>query len=338
MMLATIWFILVFVLLGGYAVLDGFDLGVGVLHLLARGDKERRISLNAIGPVWDGNEVWLLTGGGALFAAFPAVYATVFSAFHIALMLVLCGLIFRSVSMEFRGKVDSPRWRTFWDAAFCVSSFVLCVLLGVAFGNILRGIPLSASGEFTGSFFALLNPYALLIGLLTLALFTLHGAIYLIGKSSAPMKDRLGRIARRMWGIVVALYVVATVATAFVSPLLIKTMLAHPVAWLVLPVLIAAIAYIPVALRNAAATRAFAASSVLIACMMAIAALSLFPRLVPSITDPAYSLTIYNSSSTRLTLTVMLIIAVIGMPLVIGYTAVIYRVFKGKVILSADSY
>ena len=338
MILATIWFILIFVLLAGYAILDGFDLGVGALHLLARGERERRISINAIAPVWDGNEVWLLTGGGALFAAFPAVYATVFSAFYMALMLVLFALIFRAVSMEFRGKVDGPGWRTFWDSAFCISSVVLCVLFGVALGNILRGIPISAQGEFTGSFFALLNPYAILIGVLTLALFTLHGAIYLMGKSEGPMRQRLHAIALKAFWVVIALYLLASIATGMVSPFLLKSMASNPALWLFLAALIVSASYLPAALRLGRARRAFLASSVLVGSMVALAGASLFPRLVPSLTDPAYSLTIHNSSSTQRTLAVMLVIALIGMPLVIGYTAVIYRIFRGKVVLSGDSY
>src|SRR5512147_1077494 len=172
--LNTVWFLLIGVLLTGYAILDGFDLGVGVLHLFARDEEERRLHINAIGPVWDGNEVWLLTGGGALFAAFPVVYATVFSGFYLALMLLLVALILRAVSMEFRSKVDSPGWKKVWDWAFGIGSLLPAILFGVAFGNVLRGIPINEQGLFTGSFLELLNPYAILIGLLSLALFTMH--------------------------------------------------------------------------------------------------------------------------------------------------------------------
>ncbi|MCL5030614.1 MAG: cytochrome d ubiquinol oxidase subunit II, partial [Bacteroidetes bacterium] len=170
------WFLLVGVLIIGYAILDGFDLGVGVIHLFTKDEIEKRIEMNAIGPVWDGNEVWLLTGGGALFAAFPIVYATVFSGFYIAFMLLLTALIFRAVSFEFRGKVNSSGWKKLWDLAFGLGSLLPSILFGVAIGNILRGIPINEQGNFTGSFIDLLNPYSILIGLLSLAMFIMHGA------------------------------------------------------------------------------------------------------------------------------------------------------------------
>ena len=191
--LQTTWFLLVGVLLAGYTILDGFDLGVGTLHLfLAKDDRERRTSLNSIGPVWDGNEVWLLTGGGALFAAFPPVYATVFSGFYLALMLLLVALIVRAVSLEFRSKEASPRWRQGWDVAFAVSSALPALLFGVALGNVLRGVPLDADGEYAGTFFTLLNPFALVVGLGGLAMFVMQGACWLNLKTEGAMKARAG--------------------------------------------------------------------------------------------------------------------------------------------------
>ena len=172
-----IWFILVGVLLGGYALLDGFDLGVGFWHLFTKGDRARRIALTSIGPVWDGNEVWLLTGGGALFAAFPPVYATVFSGFYLAMMLVVISLIFRAVALEFRSKVEDERWRKAWDVAFSLGSILAALLFGVAVGNVLRGVPLDGEGNFTGTFFGLLNPYSLVFGLLSVAMVATHGAL-----------------------------------------------------------------------------------------------------------------------------------------------------------------
>ena len=189
--LNIIWFLLIAVLLIGYAILDGFDLGVGVLHLFTKDENERRININSIAPVWDGNEVWLLTAGGALFAAFPIVYATVFSGFYLAFMLLLFALIFRAVSMEFRGKVDSPKWRSVWDWAFGLGSLLPALLYGVAIGNILRGIPINSEGYFTGNFFSLLNPYSILVGLLSLVLFTMHGSIYLSMKSAGAHRERV---------------------------------------------------------------------------------------------------------------------------------------------------
>jgi cytochrome bd ubiquinol oxidase subunit II len=336
--LNTIWFVLVGVLFTGYAILDGFDLGVGVLHLFARTDLERRIQLNAIGPVWDGNEVWLLTGGGALFAAFPTVYATVFSGFYLALILLLAALIFRAVSIEFRSKVESSQWRAFWDSAFGIGSLLPAVLFGVAFGNILRGVPIDSKQMWTGSFLGLLNPYAIIIGLLSLCLFTMHGAIYLSMKTDGELRDRVAAWIPKSWMATVALYFLATLATIFVSPFLFAGVLKNPLFWVLFLLLLAGIISIPIAAKARKYGTAFIASSLTVACMVGLSALSLFPRLVPSITDPYYSLTIYNASSSDATLYTMLVIALIGMPLVIVYTVVIYRVFKGKVVLTEESY
>jgi cytochrome bd ubiquinol oxidase subunit II len=336
--LQAIWFLLVGVLIIGYAILDGFDLGVGVLHLFLKTDQERRISLNAIGPVWDGNEVWLLTGGGALFAAFPIVYATVFSGFYLALMLLLVALIFRAVSMEFSGKVDSPGWKKVWDWGFGIGSLLPAVLLGVAFGNILRGIPINQEGLFTGSFLGLLNPYSVLVGILSLTLFIMHGALYLTLKTDGELQERMTRVASAFWVGTVALYALTTSATIFVSPFLFEGMLSNPLFWVLFLLLLGSVIALPVLLKAKRFFLAFLASSAMIASMIGLSAVSLFPRLVPSVTDLAYSLTIRNASSTPATLTVMLVIALIGMPIVIGYTFFIYRVFKGKVELTEASY
>lgn len=336
--LNTVWFLLIGVLLVGYAVLDGFDLGVGVLHLFAKDEHERRIHLNAIGPVWDGNEVWLLTAGGAMFAAFPVVYATVFSGFYLAFMLLLFALIFRAVSLEFRGQFENPRWRSFWDWAFGVGSLLPAVLYGVAIGNVMRGLPIAADGSLNVSLFALLNPYALLIGVLSLAMFVMHGAAFLAVRTDGELRERMARTTRAAWTVVVVLYVTATLATFFVSPLPLKAVVASPALWLLLVVLTAAIVYIPVSNRAGKLLPAFLASAAAIASLVGLMGLSLYPRMVPSTVDSAYHLTIYNASSTPRTLTVMLIIALVGMPLVIAYTAFVYKVFMGKVVLDQDSY
>jgi cytochrome d ubiquinol oxidase subunit II len=189
--LNSVWFMLVGLLLTGYAILDGFDLGVGALHLFTSKDEDRRIFLNAIGPVWDGNEVWLVTGGGALFAAFPHVYATVFSGFYLALMLLLMMLIFRAVAIEFRSKQPMAWWRRAWDVSFSIASVVSSLLLGVALGNIAWGVPLRPDHEYAGTFLGLLNPYSLMVGLTTVALFTMHGAIYLVMKTQGELHDKV---------------------------------------------------------------------------------------------------------------------------------------------------
>ncbi len=336
--LQVTWFILVGVLIIGYAILDGFDLGVGVLYLFNRKEEDRRVSLNAIGPVWDGNEVWLLTAGGALFAAFPPVYATVFSGFYLALMLLLVALIARAVSMEFRGKVDSPGWRRLWDWCFGIGSFLPALLLGVAFGNILKGVPIDIDGSYQGTFLGLLHPYALLIGVLCLVVFTMHGAVYLALKSEGDLRDRMAKTATALWIAVVALYAAATFASTFVSPFLFFTILRDPIFWVIFVLLLASILLIPVWLKSKKFFAAFLSSSMTIATMIALSALSLFPRLVPSTISDDYSLNIFQHSSSQLTLTVMLVIALIGMPIVIFYTIMVYRVFKGKVSIGPDSY
>jgi cytochrome d ubiquinol oxidase subunit II len=335
--LNTIWFVLIGVLIAGYAVLDGFDLGVGTLHLFARDEEERRVHMAAIGPVWDGNEVWLITGGGALFAAFPVVYATVFSGFYLALMLLLVGLILRAVSLEFRHSVDGPRWRRVWDWSFGIGSLVPSLLFGVAVGNILRGIPLSAEGDFAGTFLGLLNPYALCIGLVSLALFTLHGALYLRLKSEGALAARMERWIPRLWTAFLVIYAVATVATRFVSPFLFEGVFSNPIYWVLVVLLGAGLSGIRLASRAGLAGWAFISSAVTILAMIGVAAVGLFPRLVPTLGDLGRSLTIYNAASTPKTQTVMLVIALIGMPFVIGYTAVIYWIFRGKVKVSSSA-
>lgn len=336
--LNIVWFLLLGVLLAGYVILDGFDFGVGILHLFAKSNEERRIHMNAIGPVWDGNEVWLLTGGGALFAAFPIVYATVFSGFYLALMLLLLALIFRAVSLEFRGKVEGDGWRKLWDWSFGLGSLLPAVLFGVAFGNILRGIPINAEGIFEGNFIGLLNPYSILVGVLSLALFTMHGATFMLMKTDGDLRARMERWVSSTWIAVVVLYAVTTFATIFVSSFLFEGILGNPLFWLFAILLIAALVYVPIGAKSGKPGRAFFASSTVVGSMFALAAISLFPRLVPSSLGLDYSLTIYNASSTETTLFTMLIIALLGMPFVIGYTIWIYRVFKGKVVITPDSY
>jgi cytochrome d ubiquinol oxidase subunit II len=337
--LNTAWFLLIGVLLTGYAILDGFDLGVGVLHLFAKDDQQRRVHLNAIGPVWNGNEVWLLTAGGAMFAAFPVVYASVFSGFYLAFMLLLFALIFRAVSMEFRGQVDGPGWRRFWDWAFGLGSLVPAVLFGVAIGNVLRGLPIQADGTLVVSFFALLNPYSLLTGILSLVMFTMHGAAYLTARTEGELQKRMARCTTAAWVAFVVFYLLATVSTFFVAPFPMGEILASPLLWILLVLLISAMVYIPLATRAGKHLRAFLASSVTIASLVGVMGVSLYPRMVPSSVDVAnHSLTIYNASSTPRTLTVMLIIALIGMPLVIAYTALVYSFFMGKVVLTEEGY
>lgn len=336
--LNIIWFLLVGVLIIGYAILDGFDLGVGVIQLFTKDKTERKINVNSIGPVWDGNEVWLLTGGGALFAAFPVVYATVFSGYYLALVLLLAALIFRAVSFEFRKYVETEKARGYWDMAFAIGSTVAALLYGVAFGNVLEGLPIDKNGNYIGTFLGLLNPYALIVGVLSLVMFTMHGAIYLTLKTEGKQKEKMAALINKLWMAFTALYFIATMATFFFAPFLFEGMLKNPLFWVLLVALFAGILFIPISVKACKYGFAFLSSSVTIAMMILLSALSLFPRLVPSSIDPAYSLTIYNASSTPRTLTTMLIIALLGMPFVVGYTIFIYRVFRGKVVLTKESY
>ncbi len=336
--LNTVWFVLLAVLLIGYGILDGFDLGAGILSLFSGSDEENRLYLNAVGPVWDGNEVWLLTGGGAMFAAFPEVYASVFSGFYLAFMLLLLALILRAVSFEFRGKSADPRWRRTWDLAFGVGSLVPALLYGVALGNILRGIPIDKDGVFQGTFFTLLNPYAVLVGLVTLVFFTMHGAIWMAMKTEGAVQQRMVAWIHRSWVALIVVYAVATVASVFFASHLFEGIFHKPLFYVFLLLAVGALAYLKMAAGKGAYLSAFLASSTALLAMSGLVGVSLFPRLVPSSIDPAYTLTIYNASSSPLTLKVMLVIALIGMPVVIGYTAFIYRVFKGKVVLGEHSY
>jgi cytochrome d ubiquinol oxidase subunit II len=336
--LNTIWFWLIGVLIIGYAILDGFDFGVGILSLFGRDEHERRIHFNAIGPVWDGNEVWLLTGGGALFAAFPAVYATVFSGFYIALMLLLAALIFRAVSFEFRNKVESPAWRHLWDWAFGLGSLLPALLFGVAIGNILHGVPIDANGKYLGTFFGLLNPYSIGVGILSLVLFTMHGAIYLAAKSDGDLRNRCQKWASNLWVGYVVLYVVITLWTWLASPFLFKYSPGNFLFYIFIIVLLGSIIYLPILLKAGKINRAFLVSSLIIAAMLGQMALSLYPRLVPSSIDLHYSLTVYNSSSSPLTLQTMLVIALVGVPIVIAYSVFIHYVFRGKVEITEESY
>jgi len=336
--LNTVWFILIGFLLAGYAVLDGFDLGVGALHLLARDDRQRRIFLNSIAPVWDGNEVWLVAGGGALFAAFPDVYAAVFSGFYFAFMLVLFSLILRAVSIEFRSKQPMAWWRGLWDAGFSSGSILAAVLFGVAMGNIVRGVPLSAAGEYTGRFMDLLNPYSLLAGLTTLALFVLHGSLYLLLKTEGELHDRVRRWALRGQAVLTVCLTGLTVLTVWTVPRATETMRQYPVLFMVPALMFLALMKLPreISLKNDRS--AFGSSCFVIAGLMTIVGIGLYPNLVPSVPHPEFSLTVFNAASSKGTLGVMLVIALLGIPFALAYNVFVYRIFRGKVKLEEESY
>jgi cytochrome d ubiquinol oxidase subunit II len=336
--LNIIWFVLIGVLLTGYAILDGFDLGVGALHLLVKEDKERRLLINAIGPVWDGNEVWLVTGGGALFAAFPNVYATVFSGFYTAFMLLLFVLIFRAVAIEFRSKQEKRWWRQMWDIAFSISSILIAFLMGIALGNIITGIPLDVNGEFTGTFLGMIKPYTILVGATTVALFMMHGAIYGVMKTEGELHNKMRGWVNNTIIFFVICYVTTTMATLVYYPHMTQHFKDYPYLFIVAVLNMLAVANIPREIMHGNDFKAFLSSAASIAALMALFAIGLFPNIVISHPIPGNSLTIYNAASSQKTLKIMLIIAMIGIPFVLAYTVSIYWIFRGKVKLTNMSY
>ncbi|WP_062079114.1 cytochrome d ubiquinol oxidase subunit II [Demequina globuliformis] len=325
--LALVWFILIAVLWTGYLVLEGFDFGVGMLmEKVGKGDKGRRVALNTIGPVWDGNEVWLLTAGGAMFAAFPHWYATLFSGFYIPLLLILIALIVRAVAIEYRGKINDDAWRRRWDWAIMGSAWIPSILWGVAFANIVRGVPIDETMTYTGGFFNLLNPYALLGGATTLVLFLSHGAIFLALKTSGEVHDRAASVAKTL----------APIAVVVAGTFAIWTQVAYSVTWTWAAVAVAALALLGAWFfgNQGSYGKAFAANAVAIAAAVVLIFGSLYPDVMPSSTDPAYSLTVDNASSTDYTLTVMTWVAVILVPIVLAYQSWSYWVFRRR--LSMD--
>jgi cytochrome d ubiquinol oxidase subunit II len=337
--LPAIWFVLLGILLAGYAVLDGFDLGVGILHPLARSDHERRVFINAIGPLWDGNEVWLVTFGGALFAAFPEAYATIFSGFYTAFMLLLFALIFRAASIEFRSKMDSPGWRRAWDLGFFGSSLLATVLFGVAVGNGMIGVPLNERGVFTGGFLDLIRPYPIMVGLLSVAMFAMHGALYLYLKvPRGELHARIGQWMWHTWGIFLVIYILTTMYTLVAVPRAVANFEHWPWAAAIVVVNVLAVAAIPRAVYADKPRQAFLASCVTILAMVMLFSMALWPNLVTARNNPEFSLTVYRSASSQKTLWIMLIIALIGMPLVLTYTAIVYWVFRRRVEIGPTSY
>ena len=322
MELTTVWFALIAILWAGYFLLEGFDFGVGILlPVLARDNRERRLLINTIGPVWDGNEVWLLVAGGATFAAFPEWYATLFSGFYLPLLLILVALILRGVAFEYRGKRDDDTWRRRWDACIIGGSLVPAILWGVAFGNIVRGVPLDADHEYVGGFFNLLNPYALLGGLATLVLFVLHGAVFLALKTDGEMRERAGRLAARL----------APPAIGIAAAFLLWTGLSHRDAVGGVLSLGAAVALIGAALATRVRREGWAFLATGATIVLAVFALfvTLFPDVMPA-DLAANSLTVHNASSTPYTLKVMTWVAVAFTPVVVLYQGWTYWIFRKR--------
>lgn len=337
--LEFLWFTVFVILTTGYAILDGFDLGVGMLHLLSKKDEERRLMLNSIGPVWDGNEVWLVTAGGALFAGFPIVYAVICSAFYVPVMILLTGLIFRAVAIEVRSKRPMAWWRWSWDILFSLASFIIAFSLGIAIGNLIRGIPLDAEKEFMGDFGSLIHPYALMIGVLTVSLFLMHGSIYILMKTEGELHDKMRKWTTPSVIFFIICYATATMATLIYMPHMTETIKERPFFFVLAIMNMLVIANIPREINLGRDGRAFISSCANIILLMMLYAAGSYPNVVRAINDPeGLSLTIYNAASSQKTLEILLMMALIGMPMVIAYTIAVYWIFHGKVKLDSTSY
>ncbi len=327
--LQNLWFILIAVLYTGYFVLEGFDLGVGILlPFLGKDESRRRMMINAIGPHWDGNEVWLITAGGATFAAFPQWYATLFSGFYLPLFLMLVALIARGVAFEFRGKLENARWKAAWDWAAFLGSAIPALLWGVAFANFVRGVPIDANMHYSSNFFELLNPYALAGGLVSLFGFALHGAIFLTLKTGAPLSDEARRLAWIAWIPTVAVLALFTVLTYFETDILTKIGIDPGVIPVGAVLTLLAVGYLVRIKRDG---WAFFSMALAIVLSVATIFMLLHPRLLVSSLNPAWSLTIQNSSSSPYTLQVMTIVALIFVPIVLAYQGWTYWVYRKRI-------
>lgn len=338
----TVWFLVLATMLVVYAVLDGFDFGVGIVHLfVAKTDEERRHVLAAIGPVWDGNEVWLIAAGGVLVFSFPKAYAAAFSGLYLALMMVLWLLVLRGLSIEFRSKLDHPLWRSGFDTIFAFSSAVMAVVLGVALGNIVRGVPLDESGYFQQDLFSNFDPrgpvlgaidaYTALVGVLALFAFAAHGATFLVWKTHGEVNARSRRAAERLLTIALALAVAVTIATALAQPTYFAAFTRRPWLWPLPLVAFAAAVLARHSVRRGAEARAFLASSIFLLTLLAATAGTLYPTILRSTLDARYTLDVYNASSPNRTLVLGLFIWIPAMMLAVAYFVFLYRSFAGKV-------
>lgn len=328
-----IWFILWGTLWAVYFMLDGFDFGAGILHnFLGRNEGEKRTITRSFGPFWNGNEVWLITAGGATFAAFPTTYALMFSYLYTALLLILFSLIIRGVSIEFRGKVDSEAWKKGCDAGIFLGSFLPALLFGVAFGNIFQGIPMDANG-YHGTLFTLLNPYGLLTGILFVILFIVHGALWLAVKTDGELGSRASSVSDKTWYALLIVAVLFLIYTAFATELY-TNYLQNPVLFIIPVIAVLALLGIKFFSLKQQYLKAFYSSCLTILTVTFTGVTGLYPNLIPSNIDKNYSLTIFNSSSSPYTLKIMTVVALIFVPIVIAYQIWVYRVFRQK--LSVD--
>lgn len=329
MILNTVWFVLVTVLFIGFFFLEGFDYGVGILMpFLGKNDTERRVVINTIGPVWDANEVWMITAGGAMFASFPHVYATLFSGFYLALILMLVALILRGLGFEFRSKVENKTWRSFWDWAIFTGSLLPALLWGVAVGNLMRGFAIEADMNYYGGLFPLLNPYSILAGLVFVSLFTMHGANFLRLKASKEIAERANKVGFVAWIVATVLTVAFVVWTFFATDILTKTGING-----LIPAVLAAVALLATGwlARTGKGKWAFVTGSLTIVFATIMVFAGLYPRILISSIDPALSLTITNAASSPYTLKIMTIVAAIFVPIVLIYLGWTYWVFRKRV-------
>lgn len=334
----SLWFLVVGALFSGYAILDGFDLGAGAWHLFFRKEESRRIALNAVGPVWDGNEVWLVIGGGALFAGFPVLYAAMFSAMYIPFMLFLLVLILRAVSIEFRSKEQMKWWRELWDITYSISSTLMAFLLGVVVGNILRGVELGPNHDFQGHWLDFLNPYSILVGITTIALFMMHGALYLAMKTEGKLFARVNNLLKKSILFFIFTYLLVTLFTLVYLPHLTDNILENTILFAVPLLAFLSIANIPRLVSKGKYVTAFLFSALTMSFLLILVAVELYPVMVISTVDPSYSITVYNAASSEKSLGIMLLLTAIGFPLVIAYTIFVYKTFWGKVKLDDTSY
>mgnify|MGYP001309304411 CR=1 FL=1 len=332
------WFLVFGAVISGYAILDGFDLGAGALHLFLKKEQSRRIALNAIGPVWDGNEVWLVIGGGALFAGFPVAYAAIFSAFYLPFMIFMIGIIFRAVAIEFRSKEPMLWWRKTWDIIYTVACIVITLSLGLMLGNVANGIPLNADKEFAGDWLSFFNPFSIMVAITTLALFMMHGAIYLTMKTENRLYTKLHLLANNFTVFFVLSFVITTLYTLLYIPHLSDYFKDHPGFFIIPVIMILAIANIPRQVKKGNYRYAFLSSAITIAMLLVMVALEVYPYLLYDSNGGTNSITINNAASSAKTMKILLIIALIGTPLVGIYTGFVFWTFKGKVKLDEMSY
>lgn len=336
---AILWYIVLGLASMAYCILDGFDLGVGALHLFAKNDQQRRIFLNAIGPVWDGNEVWIVIMMGGLFAGFPNAYATIFSGFYTLFMILIAGLIFRACAIEFRSKSESPLWRSLWDIIFSIASILVGLIVGLLLGNMIEGVPLNAEQDYVGTFRDFFGPYSIIVAITAMSLFAMHGTIYLTMKTEGEAHEVVRKWINKAIFIFICMYTITSIATVIYMPHMIQHIFDKPFTIIFPIIAFLSIFNIPRLVNKGRDGWAFIFSCLSIASLLVLFGLGTYPTIVRSTINPdTHSLTIFNAASSQKTLGILLIVVAIGIPLVLAYGAWVYRIFRGKVRLEKSSY